>query len=224
MPQDALILEADGFQLSFGDRRILSDVYLRCSRGEVVGILGRNGQGKSCMLQMIHGSRKGECCIRFDKKAVHGAYRQRGLLSFLPQKHFLPMRLPLRQAFLDFGVDIKPFLESFPQYAHAAAYPMSEFSGGSQRLIEIYLVLHCPSSFTLLDEPFSMLSPVAVEKVTGWIRDVKSRKGIILTDHLFHSVLDTCDRLYLLQHGFLRPLSAAAQLEDHGYLRPGTLH
>ncbi|WP_052694971.1 ATP-binding cassette domain-containing protein [Hymenobacter sp. AT01-02] len=49
------VLEADGMQLAFGERRILSDVYLRVETGQVVGLLGRNGCGKStcCKLSLV---------------------------------------------------------------------------------------------------------------------------------------------------------------------------
>ena len=50
--------EADSVQLEFGSKKILSDVYLKCETGQVTGILGRNGEGKSCLMNIIYGSLK----------------------------------------------------------------------------------------------------------------------------------------------------------------------
>jgi ATPase subunit of ABC transporter with duplicated ATPase domains len=47
------ILEADSVQLQFGERKILSDVYLKCETGKITGLLGRNGEGKSCLMRII---------------------------------------------------------------------------------------------------------------------------------------------------------------------------
>lgn len=62
-------LEADGIMLEFGERRILQNIYLQCKTGEVVGILGRNGQGKSCLMNIIYGKLKPlSKSVRIDKK------------------------------------------------------------------------------------------------------------------------------------------------------------
>ena len=49
-------LEVDSIQLAFNNRRILSDIYLKCETGKITGLLGRNGQGKSCLMKIIYGT------------------------------------------------------------------------------------------------------------------------------------------------------------------------
>ncbi len=49
-------LEVDGVQLSFGLNQILSDVYFKCDTGKITGLLGRNGAGKTCLMNIIYGS------------------------------------------------------------------------------------------------------------------------------------------------------------------------
>lgn len=49
-------LEADSIQLAFGQRQILTDIYFKCETGKIIGLLGRNGQGKTCLLNIVYGT------------------------------------------------------------------------------------------------------------------------------------------------------------------------
>lgn len=49
-------LEADGIELYFGERRILSNIYIKAETGSVTGLLARNGEGKTCLMNIIYGS------------------------------------------------------------------------------------------------------------------------------------------------------------------------
>lgn len=62
-------LEADSVKLHFGDRAILTNVYLKCETGTIMGLLGRNGQGKSCLMKIIYGTLNCEKSVRIDNVA-----------------------------------------------------------------------------------------------------------------------------------------------------------
>ena len=64
------VLEADGIQLEFNGRKVLSDVYLKCETAKITGLLGRNGQGKSCLMNIIYGSLPSEKSVRFDHVSI----------------------------------------------------------------------------------------------------------------------------------------------------------
>jgi ABC-type multidrug transport system ATPase subunit len=82
-------LEADGIQLDFGVRRILSDVYLKCETGKITGLLGRNGQGKTCLMNIILGTLSSSISsIRFDSNVIRNANKRPDLLLYLPQFNF----------------------------------------------------------------------------------------------------------------------------------------
>ena len=61
-------LEADSIHLEFKGRRILSDIYLKCETGKITGLLGRNGEGKTCLMEIIYGTLKSEKSVRFDNR------------------------------------------------------------------------------------------------------------------------------------------------------------
>ena len=64
------ILEADGIQLAFDNRKILLSIYLKCETGNITGLLGKNGTGKSCLMRIIHSSLYCESSIRIDGKSI----------------------------------------------------------------------------------------------------------------------------------------------------------
>src|ERR1700710_1265759 len=109
-------LEADGIQLDFGLRRLLSDVYLKCETGKITGLLGRNGQGKSCLMNIILGTLNASISsVRFDGKMIKSAAKRNGLLLYLPQFNFIPKSLSPKQVLADFQLSWSDFINRFPE-------------------------------------------------------------------------------------------------------------
>ncbi|WP_190242657.1 ATP-binding cassette domain-containing protein [Hymenobacter lapidiphilus] len=214
------VLEADGIQLKFGNRVLLSDVYLRVQTGQVVGLLGRNGCGKSTLLQTVFGARPvADASVRVNGRRVVPAYRQPGLLNYLPQVPLLPPRLTLTAAAQLLRVDAAAALSDFPELLAQLNRPVEELSSGTVRLAEVLLLLHADTQFTLLDEPFTGVMPVHTEVLAEVMRRVKPRKGLLLTDHRYEEVLALCDAVYLLHDGRLELLANPRQgLRDRGYI------
>jgi ABC-type multidrug transport system ATPase subunit len=159
-------MEADGIELSFGSRKILSDVYICCTSGEITGLLGRNGQGKSCLMNIIYGSLKAQSrSIRFNEKSEFEAFKKPELLTYLPQFTFIPPSLSLERVFNDFGISFMDFELFLPEFKGRIADKIKRLSGGERRLIEVYLIIKSKSKFTILDEPFSHIMPLHIEKI-----------------------------------------------------------
>ena len=91
-------------------------------------------------------------------------------------------------------------------------------------VIEIYICLNSRAKLILLDEPFSHLSPIYIEKIKNLIQELKKEKAIILTDHMYRHILDSSDELYLLKNGSTKLTSKTSELEDYNYLKAGTLY
>lgn len=214
------IFEADGIQLAFGENRILSDIYLKCETGSITGLLGRNGQGKSCLMNIIYGSRRVESkSVRFDHVFVKEAFRHPELLIYLPQFYFIPKRLSVKRVFLDFNISFPEFITYFPEYAAEKNSNIENLSGGLRRLIEVYVIIKAKSQFAMLDEPFSHIMPLHIEQIKDILMKEKSKKGFLITDHLFHQVIDFCDKLYVLADGKLHLTKDIEDIERLGYAR-----
>ncbi|WP_201982450.1 ATP-binding cassette domain-containing protein [Hymenobacter rubidus] len=215
------VLEADGIRIGFGERQVLGSIYLRVQTGQIVGLLGRNGSGKSVLLQAIFGARAvPDASVRVNGQRVVPAFRQPGLLNYLPQEPLLPPSLTLARAAKLLGVDIGAATARFPELRPQFGRRLGELSGGSARLVQALLLLHADTAFSLFDEPFSGVMPVHVETLAEEMQRLKQRKGLLITDHRYAEVLPICDVVYLLHQGRLLTLEGDVreQLRDYGYL------
>lgn len=214
------ILEADSIQLSFGMKRILSNVYLKVESGKITGLLGRNGTGKTCLMNIIYGSLESESkSTRWNDKAIFYAFKASGLLSYLPQFNFIPLRLRTIRIFNDFGLDFSEFEKIFPEFSSSFHLNFRELSGGQRRLIEVYIITKSKAQFVLLDEPFSHIMPLHIEKIKKVLKEEKCKKGILLTDHMYHHITDISDSLYVLKDGQTYLTKGIEDIERLGYAR-----
>lgn len=213
-------LEADGILLEFGIRRILSDVYLKCETGKITGILGRNGQGKTCLVNIISGNLKAlSKSIRFDSQNVYEAFKRPGLLLYLPQISFIPEFLSISRIFNDFNLDLNEFENTFPEFTGKQNEKIRSLSGGHSRLVEIYIIVKSSFLFSMLDEPFSHIMPLHIEKIKNLLIKEKQKKGLFITDHLYTHITDLSDTLYILKDGKTWPAKTSTDLERFGYLK-----
>jgi len=214
------ILEADGIQLEFGLRRILSDVYLKCQTGKITGLLGRNGQGKTCLMNIILGTLNSSInSIRFDGETIRKASRRPDLLLYLPQFNFIPKSMKVSQVLNDFRLSCDDFEDRFPEFKGKGDFKVNQLSGGQWRTLEIYIVVKKPSLFAMLDEPFTHLNPIQIDKIKEFLLEEKVNKGLLITDHMYNHLLDVSDHVYLLKDGKTHLTKTLQDLDDLGYIR-----
>jgi ABC-type cobalamin/Fe3+-siderophores transport system ATPase subunit len=211
------ILEADSITLSYNGRSILSGIYIRCETGRISGLLGSNGQGKSCLMKAVYGTLNCEKSVRFNKVAHPQAYLSPGLISFLPQHNFIPRACTLKRVFHDFALDFADFQNRFSEYQHSYNSAIGSLSGGQVRLVEVYVIAKSQSCFSLLDEPFTHLSPLQVGKVIDLLHEVKKEKGLLVSDHLYNHIIDISDTIYLLKNGYTHLIKNIEDIRNMGY-------
>lgn len=212
-------LEFDSLYLEFGMHRVLSSVYMKCATGKIVGLLGRNGSGKSCLMQTVFGTMKAESkSVRFNKIPLIENYVKKKVIAYLPQADLLPPFISLEEALNLYGINQQIIIDQFPELKNCLARKSSEVSGGQRRLFEVLLILNCKHPFCILDEPFSGLMPIHIERLKELITEVKQHKGIIITDHLHWDIRDIADALYVLANGKTYKILEEEQLIELGYL------
>ena len=215
------ILEFDGIELSYGTQRILSGIYMKCTVGEVVGILGRNGSGKSSLFRVVFGSQSAEHrSIRMNGAPLPEDFIKRQIIGYLPQENLIPPHITIAKAFDLFRIERMEILRYFPDVYEQLNLKPDEISGGYRRVIELMLILKSRSRFCLLDEPFSGVMPVHIEQIKKMLTEAKMQKGIILTDHLYKNVVSVAERLYILSNGSTYPVRNHDDLISRGYLGP----
>jgi len=223
-------LYAENLQKSYGGRRVVDGVSFYVRRGEVVGLLGRNGAGKTTSFDMVLGLVKPEKGkIRMEDKdltklAIHK--RSREGVGYLPQENSIFRKLTVadnmrlimemhkvprkeqdkRRKFLlsEFGLD---HLENVVAVA---------LSGGERRRLELARCLASEPEFILLDEPFTGVDPISISDIQGLIRRLRDEwnLGVLLTDHNPRATLKITDRAYLIDHGKILVAGTSREVAD----------
>ena len=198
-------------------RRVVDDVSMHISSGQVVGLLGPNGAGKTTCFYMIVGLVPcGEGSIMLDGADLTGKpmhVRSRHGLGYLPQEPSIFRKLSVADnimAVLELRRDLnkaarRKILDSLLHelhIGHLTEQPGVSLSGGERRRVEIARALAANPRFILLDEPFAGVDPISVLDIQQIIRHLSDRNiGVLITDHNVRETLGICDHAYILNEG-----------------------
>lgn len=195
-------LSVENTFLSISGKKILDGSAINIHQGKRTGLLGSNGAGKSVFLQTIFGIRKAASCdVFFNSQKIKKACYRDGLVNYLPQYRFLPAAFSLNDFIQQFHVDKTVLLRYFPELSGLLHQSIDELSGGEERLFSALLIILAPAKFTMLDEPFTHLMPLYIERLKTLLQYQKQIKGFIVTDHLYQSILEITDDLYFMKSG-----------------------
>lgn len=214
-----MVVEIDNIELNFDTKRILHGIYLKAETGSVTGILGRNGSGKTCLLRILFG----DLIPKYKNIRIDGIFQKRRLfktnrIAYLPQHKLLPSDFKLSEAFKLFNTNWTNFVQHFNFFEKYIHSRIKDLSSGERRVVEAYLILSSGKEIILLDEPFSFIAPLYVEKFKVLIEEAKKEKAIIITDHFYKDILDISDCIYFLKNGNSKLIVSRDDLENEGYL------
>ena len=214
------LLEIDSVVKSFDMHVVLTDIYMKCQTGDIIGMLGRNGTGKSTLMKILFGTLNADRkFIRIDGKVYDQPYKTINEICYLPQDSFLPKNMSIEKTIeLYLGKNnVLSFLEN-PVFQNLKKSKISHLSGGELRYLEIKLLLHTDCKFILLDEPFNGVSPILVGEIKKLILKTSETKGIILTDHDYRNVLDVANQFCLIYDGGIKRIDDKQELVRWGYI------
>ena len=222
------ILKAIDLVKSFKGRKVVDEVSFNVNTGEIVGLLGRNGAGKTTSFRMTMGMIDADGGqVMFNDQDVSGLpmYQraQRGM-GYLSQEPSVFQRLTVEQNLMAIletrrmsKADRKARAEELMAQFDLTKLRKQQartLSGGERRKLEIARALITEPSLILLDEPFSGVDPVAVQELQGEIRKLREEKNIamLVTDHNVHHILAVCDRVYVISDGKVFAEGTPAQI------------
>lgn len=213
-------LHVDSILKRFGDKQILTDVFLSCTEGEIIGLVGRNGVGKSTLLKIIFGALNAETkFVKVDNKLIKSVKDSTGLVAYLPQDNFLPNHIKISTLIKLFcDADTSQFISS-----HKLIEPMlykyaKQLSGGERRLLEVFLMIFSKAKFVLIDEPFNGIAPVYKDEIKRLVKEQSKYKGFIITDHDYRNVLEVASKTILLYDGGTKVITSTEDLSEFGYI------
>lgn len=217
------LVEMRDMQLSFGGIKAVDHVTVNLYPGEVVGVLGHNGAGKSCLMKMLSGAYQrdgGEIYVNGERAVINNPrdarsynietiYQTLALADNLDAASnlFLGRELTNRLGLVDDammeGETRKIMARLNPNFERFSS-PVSALSGGQRQSVAIARAVYFDAKILIMDEPTAALGVQETEMVSDLIHELKKQGiGIFLIDHDIHQVKQLCDRASVMKNGQL---------------------
>jgi lipopolysaccharide export system ATP-binding protein len=220
-------LEGAGLTKTYGGRRVVDDVNVHLTQGEIVGLLGPNGAGKTTTFYMMVGlvpAEEGRILLDGQDISREPMYRRaRRGIGYLAQEPSVFRKLTVEE-------NLMAILETMPleraerlrrleqlldelSIRHLRRSKAYSLSGGERRRLEITRALCTRPKFMLLDEPFSGVDPIAVHDIQTIVAGLRHRGiGVLITDHNVEQTLDIVDRAYIMFEGRVQVTGTVREL------------
>lgn len=217
---DQELLCVEGLHAGYGSAIVLQGISLRVGAGEVVGLLGRNGMGKTTALKSILGLvRILRGSIRFrghelTRRPAHAIPRLG--IGYVPQGRRVFPELSVRENLLlglrdrsgrragrpESAPEWERVLGLFPTLRERLRQRAGTLSGGEQQMLAIARALLRRPQLLLLDEPTEGLMPQLVARTEELLLELKAQGlGLLVAEQRLETALRVCDRLYVLEKG-----------------------
>jgi branched-chain amino acid transport system ATP-binding protein len=211
------ILEARGIHAWYASSHVLHGVDIQIARGQTLGLLGRNGMGKSTLIRTLLGhvrEREGQITL-FGQDASNAKPHQVARLSvaYVPEGRGVFPNLSVRENLLmaarrgndgrnDWTFD--RVMQTFPRLAERVNNLGAQLSGGEQQMLSIGRALMTHPELIILDEATEGLAPMIVADIWRVIADIRA-SGIatMIVDRDYRKVLAHCDQAIVMQKGQL---------------------
>lgn len=207
------MLRLDRVDVFYGKAQALSEVSIEIAAGEIIGLVGRNGAGKSTILKTLIGLRAPTRGRRVhdgdDISQLKPHQISRRGIAFVPEDRQIFPNLSVEENLLLAGVMHKPGLwtvkrvcELFPRLSERLDSKGSSLSGGEQQMLSIARALLTNPAVLMLDEPSEGLAPLVVRDVRDAIVEI-NRNGvaILLVEQKVAIPLSIGQRIYVVDHG-----------------------
>ncbi len=220
-------LRSDSLVKIYRKRKVVNEVSVQVSQGEIVGLLGPNGAGKTTTFYMVVGLIRPDRGRVFldDRELTETPMYKRARIGvgYLAQEPSIFRKLTVEDNILAIletmdlpRAERKQRLEGLldelglKPLRKAKAYSLS---GGERRRLEITRALVSRPKFMLLDEPFAGVDPIAVHDIQQIVADLRHRGiGVIISDHNVEQTLEIVDRAYIMYDGRVRVSGTVAEL------------
>ena len=197
----------------YNGRKVVNNVSISVSQGEIVGLLGPNGAGKTTSFYMIVGMVRpdsGHIFLDDVEMTEKPMFRRARLgVGYLPQEASIFRKLSVQNNIMailetqnykrsERKERLEQLLEEF-KITHIRKKKAMSCSGGERRRLEIARALAANPDFLLLDEPFAGIDPIAVGDIQAIISSLREKgMGILITDHNVRETLSITDRAYIM--------------------------
>jgi len=233
-------LLVEGVDAGYGAVNVLRDISLDVREGELVALLGMNGNGKSTLLNSILGyvrPSRGQIVLEWDGERIDlltlspHAIVNRGIACVPEGRRLVPnltvaenliLAGSCRRAKAKISDNLEYCFATFPILRERADQRAATMSGGQQQMLAIARALMTMPQVMIVDEPSVGLAPIVVDQVIATIRDLQksSNLTILMAEQSFFQAIDVASRAYVLSHGaIIRTFEGGGAPIDHDEIR-----
>ena len=229
------VLQVSSLYKSFGKKRVVQGIDFSMGTGEVLGLLGPNGSGKTTTFYMIVGFYRptsGDVFLDGERITVLPMYARARLgISYLPQEPSVFKKLTVEEniwAILETRRDLSADEKKMRLEQLISEFDIGRIrdqqaitlSGGERRRTEIARSLAIEPKFLLLDEPFAGIDPIAVADIKSMIKLLSERGiGILITDHNVRDTLEITHRAIIINNGQIMMQGTKQEILDSSIAR-----
>ncbi|SIS47473.1 ABC transporter ATP-binding protein [Salimicrobium flavidum] len=227
------LLHIDELYGGYTRKNVLHGISLRVESGEIVGLIGLNGAGKSTTIKHVIGmmeAKQGSVSINGTSfRENPETYRQQ--LAYIPEMPILydeltleeHLRLTARAYHIDedtFNKRLPPLLKEFRMEKRLHWFPV-HFSKGMRQKVMIMCAFLIEPSLYIVDEPFVGLDPLGIQSYLEWMERMKKNgAGVLMSTHILATAEKYCDRFIILHEGEVLAEGTLSELQDN-FSMPG---
>lgn len=214
---DLKLLECRNLCKSFDDKEILKNINLSADSGKIIGLLGRNGQGKTTLIKLINDlltPTSGEVLINGKKPGIES----KKLISYLPERTYLDKSMTVNQAvnyFSEFydNFDKEKAVRLLKDLDLDINQRLSKMSNGMQEKVQLILVMARNAQLYILDEPLGGVDPATRDYILDTIlSNFSEGASVIISTHLIADIERILDEVIFIENGEIVLTSSADEL------------
>ena len=211
------LLECINLQKSFGNKKVLKDINLTIPRGKIIGLLGKNGTGKSTLIKIINDlltPTSGKVLINGQEVGIES----KKIISYLPERTYLDKTMTIDQVIEYF----EKFYDNFePQKARKllkdleldTTQKLLKMSKGMQEKVQLVLVMSRKAELYILDEPLGGVDPATRDYILDTIlTNFNEGASVIISTHLISDIERILDEVIFIDKGKIVLQSSADEL------------
>ncbi len=213
------LLECKNVCKSFGNKKILHNINLKIPRGKIIGLLGKNGMGKTTLIKLINNLltlSDGEILVNGKKIGVDS----KKIISYLPERTYLDKSLKVKEAlnyFQDFydNFDKEKAVKLLMDLQIDLNEQISKMSKGMQEKLQLVLVMSRNAELYILDEPLGGVDPATRDYILDTIlKNFSEGASVIISTHLIQDIERILDEVIFIDKGKIILQSDADELRE----------
>ena len=213
------LLECKNLCKNYDDKQVLKDINLKIPKGKIIGLLGKNGTGKTTLIKLINDlltPTSGEILINGKKPGVES----KEIIAYLPEKTYLDREMKVKDA-------IKYFKEFYKNFDSQKAIRLlkdldldintkiSKMSKGMQEKLQLILVMSRNAELYILDEPLGGVDPATRDYILDTIlSNFCEGASVIISTHLIADIERILDEVIFIDKGQIIVTSSADELRN----------